>query len=125
MLFPPVLSADLPAFYEFSWSIQSSMRNFTDASGIDWTVFEVRRQGNEEDNWAYLPRGFRAGWLCFESDAGKRRLSPVPDGWRSFEGKDLERLLRRAAAVVRTRRDSSIDDLNIGSPGEADPESRV
>lgn len=89
------------------------MRNFTDSTGTEWTVFEVRRQGNEEDNWAYLPRGFRAGWLCFESDAGKRRLSPVPDGWRSFGQSELERMLRRAAPVVRNRR-LTVDDPSAG-----------
>jgi hypothetical protein len=84
------------------------MRNFTDGSGNEWMVFEVRRQGEEEDNWAYLPRGFRAGWLCFESDVGKRRLSPVPDGWRGSEPAELERMLRRATPVVRGRR-SAVD----------------
>jgi hypothetical protein len=85
------------------------MRDFTDSSGIEWTVFEVRRQNDEEDNWAYLPRGFRAGWLCFESDAGKRRLSPVPHGWRSLGETEIERLLRRATPVVRSRRSESFD----------------
>ena len=92
----------------------SSMRNFTDSAGDEWTVFEVSRQGDEEDNRAYLPRGFRAGWLCFESDAGKRRLSPVPDGWKALDPSDLERMLRRAAPVTRARRDPALDDLNLG-----------
>ena len=70
------------------------MRTFRDAAGIEWTVFEVRR-ANEESNWAYLPRGFRSGWLCFESSAGKRRLSPVPDGWRMVDETGLERMLKR------------------------------
>lgn len=78
------------------------MRTFRDAAGIEWTVFEVRRS-NEESNWAYLPRGFRSGWLCFESTSGKRRLSPVPDGWRSLDEDGLERLVRRAAPVGRSR----------------------
>jgi hypothetical protein len=95
------------------------MRNFTDTAGTEWMVFEVRRQENEEHNWAYLPRGFRAGWLCFESDAGKRRLSPVPDGWKSLDSSELERMLRRATAVVKNRRDSITDEPNLGdSPGD-------
>ena len=76
------------------------MRTFRDAAGIEWTVFEVRRT-NEEANWTYLPRGFRSGWLCFESSAGKRRLSPVPDGWRAFDEEGLERILKRAAVAGR------------------------
>jgi hypothetical protein len=79
------------------------MRTFKDAAGIEWTVFEVRRT-NEESNWAYLPRGFRSGWLCFESSAGKRRLSPVPDGWRSLEEDGLDRLVKRASSVGRPSR---------------------
>ena len=78
------------------------MRTFRDGAGIEWTVFEVRRS-SEESNWAYLPRGFRSGWLCFESSAGKRRLSPVPDGWKLLEENDLERMLRRAAPVGKTQ----------------------
>ena len=80
------------------------MRTFRDAADIEWTVFEVRRS-NEESNWAYLPRGFRSGWLCFESNLGKRRLSPVPDGWRTLDEEGLELMLKRASAVGRPARD--------------------
>ena len=93
------------------------MRTFRDAAGVEWTVFEVRRS-NEESNWAYLPRGFRSGWLCFESSIGKRRLSPVPDGWRALEEDGLERLLRRAAGVGRPTREK-LTDLGVDLP---DPE---
>jgi hypothetical protein len=81
------------------------MKNFRDATGVEWTVFEVRRS-TEETNWAYLPRGFRSGWLCFESSVGKRRLSPVPDGWRGSDDQGLEQLLRRATTVGRGGRDA-------------------
>ena len=101
------------------------MRNFKDTAGTEWMVFEVRRQGNEEDNWAYLPRGFRAGWLCFESDAGKRRLSPVPDGWKSLDSSDLERMMRRAIPVVRAKRDSVVEDSNLGDTAGDDFELRA
>jgi hypothetical protein len=95
------------------------MRHFTDSAGTEWTVFEVKRQGNEEDNWAYLPRGFRFGWLCFESGAGKRRLSPVPDGWKAVDPADLERMMRRASTVTRTRSTATRDDLDAGSKDDA------
>jgi hypothetical protein len=93
------------------------MRTFRDGAGVEWTVFEVRRT-NEESNWAYLPRGFRSGWLCFESASGKRRLSPVPDGWKLQEEDSLERMLKRATPVGRTQRDS-VKDLDVTRP---DPE---
>jgi hypothetical protein len=101
------------------------MRNFKDTAGTEWMVFEVRREGNEEDNWAYLPRGFRAGWLCFESDAGKRRLSPVPDGWKSFDSSELERMMRRAMPVVRVKRDSVVEDPKLGDTAGDDFELRA
>ena len=101
------------------------MRNFKDTAGTEWMVFEVSRQGNEEDNWAYLPRGFRAGWLCFESEAGKRRLSPVPDGWKSLDSPDLERMMRRAMPVVRVKRDSVIEDSKLGDNAGDDFELRA
>lgn len=90
------------------------MRTFRDGAGVEWTVFEVRRT-NEESNWAYLPRGFRSGWLCFESASGKRRLSPVPDGWKLQEEDGLERMLKRATPVGRTQRDS-VKDLDAVRP---------
>src|SRR3954464_4753558 len=79
------------------------MRTFRDSSDIEWTVFEVRR-ANEESNWAYLPRGFRSGWLCFESTAGKRRLSPVPDRWKLLAPPVLVARLQRATTVGRPGR---------------------
>jgi hypothetical protein len=85
------------------------MRTFRDSSDIEWTVFEVRRAG-EESNWAYLPRGFRSGWLCFESTAGKRRLSPVPDGWKLLEPADLTVMLQRATPVGRPGRSDGPHD---------------
>jgi hypothetical protein len=101
--------------------IWGSMRNFWDTAGVEWTVFEVRRHGSDEDNWAYLPRGFRSGWLCFESSVGKRRLSPVPDGWKQFDSSELERMLRRASTVGKQARGTSEDGLNFRGGSDREP----
>lgn len=93
------------------------MRTFRDGAGVEWTVFEVRRT-SEETNWAYLPRGYRSGWLCFESSLGKRRLSPVPDGWKLQEEEGLERMMRRATPVGRTQRDA-MEQPDIGKSDSA------
>jgi len=42
-----------------------------------------------------------AGWLCFESDSQKRRLSPIPAGWDEAPAEELRGLLDRARPVAR------------------------
>jgi hypothetical protein len=79
------------------------MRIFTDSTGCEWTVFEVKRQSNDRSQWSYLPEQFGSGWLCFESDVSKRRLSPVPPRWRESSDAALQRLLQQAQPVARPR----------------------
>jgi hypothetical protein len=79
------------------------MRIITDSTGTQWTVFEVKRQGGRSttDRWSYLPPEFGDGWLCFESPASKRRLTPVPEHWREATDAELTRLLGEAQTVNR------------------------
>lgn len=79
------------------------MRTITDAAGVEWTVFEVRREGQAKDQWSYLPEGFGDGWLCFESKFSKRRLTPVPPDWEGVGTDGLERMLHQAAPVHSRR----------------------
>lgn len=79
------------------------MRILTDSAGTQWTVFEVKRQSNSKDRWSYLPEEFGDGWLCFESDVSKRRLTPVPPRWREYGDDELERMLGQALPVNRPR----------------------
>lgn len=79
------------------------MRTITDSAGVEWTVFEVKRQGATSDRWSYLPEEFDDGWLCFESEFGKRRLTPVPTNWRASTSTELERMLTQASPVIRPR----------------------
>jgi hypothetical protein len=84
------------------------MRQITDAAGIQWTVFEVKRQGGTSDRWSYLPEEFGDGWLCFESATSKRRLTPVPPSWRDLSDTQLARFLDQAQTVNRPK--FSVDD---------------
>lgn len=79
------------------------MRTFADSTGIEWTVYAVKKQGGSTDRWSYLPEEFGDGWLCFESDATKRRLTPIPARWREFSDRALEGLLQQAQSVNRSR----------------------
>jgi hypothetical protein len=78
------------------------MRHFTDTTGVEWTVFEVKR-GDTQGKWSYLPAEFGDGWLCFESKLGKRRLTRVPKGWKEADDYELEIMLRQAAKAGTDR----------------------
>jgi hypothetical protein len=80
-----------------------TMRTITDAAGVEWTVFEVRRDLQTTDQWSYLPEEFGDGWLCFESQYSKRRLTPVPADWQDLGQEDLVKMLLQAAPVRRTQ----------------------
>ena len=79
------------------------MRVFEDSNGTEWTVYEVKRSGGAKERWSYLPEEFGEGWLCFESDYAKRRLTPIPAQWRELSDKQLTSLLGQAASVNRAR----------------------
>jgi hypothetical protein len=85
------------------------MRTFADSNGIEWTVYEVRKQGDTAGRWSYLPEQFGGGWLCFESDVSKRRLTPIPNRWRDFSDRELQGLVTQAQTVNRPR--SLADDV--------------
>src|SRR5512138_2310667 len=81
------------------------MRDFIDANGVRWTVFEVRRQPvGASGRASYLPDGLSHGWLCFESELGKRRLARFPGDWREFSEHELDTLLHAAQPAARLSR---------------------
>jgi hypothetical protein len=51
---------------------------------------------------ATVTTGYERGWLTFESPDEKRRLAPVPTGWKGYSAERLE-LLCRMAQVVEQR----------------------
>ena len=77
------------------------MKTFRDSSGVDWTVFEVRRNVGGKGDLSYLPSGFSDGWLCFESEMVKKRLLKYPERWREFNDGELEKLLGEALPAPR------------------------
>lgn len=99
-----------------------ALRTFTDSQGTRWDVWNVtsyvlRGQERRGDEGGAAPeyegperRGGTqnslvpnpgAGWLCFQSDADKRRLAPVPSDWISASDAELEALLADSVAVGR------------------------
>ena len=77
------------------------MKNFRDSTGMEWTVFEVRRAVSAKGDWSYLPSGFSDGWLCFECSSAKRRLVRYPERWRELNEQQLVELLAQAQPAPR------------------------
>lgn len=88
------------------------MRTITDSTGVEWTVFEVKRAAGVTERWSYLPAEFGDGWLCFESRYSKRRLTPIPAKWRESSDAELSRMLGQAQTVNRPS--SAEDRPNAG-----------
>jgi hypothetical protein len=77
------------------------MRQIRDAAGVEWMVYEVNPVVSEWRGSGSLPEGYRNGWLCFESATEKRRLLPLPEGWKELPNDQLSALLVSAVQVRR------------------------
>jgi hypothetical protein len=99
-------------------------RQFIDADGMRWEVWEVqptllerRRMGerrrvprpgadrrNPWSNRPTLPRTVRSGWLAFQCAVERRRVAPFPEDWSELDDPALRTLLRQAKATSLPRR---------------------
>ena len=78
-----------------------ALRSFTDSQGQGWRVWNVVPQYDTARDEDTLTPGLQGGWLCFERDGQKRRLSPIPGGWEEAGAEELERYCRDATPVAR------------------------
>jgi len=78
-------------------------RAFTDSHRVTWDVFAVYPVARPSSH-AHLKGTLQHGWLCFDSVAGKRRLSPIPPGWQALTDQGLEQLSQRAGVTPSRRR---------------------
>ena len=86
-------------------------RQFTDASGVVWDVYDVvslpgfGRPG--EPQLAPHSEVFRAArsWLAFESGDDKRRYPTIPENWESAPTEKLQRWLDEATLVSKRSTD--------------------
>ena len=99
------------------------MRTFRDSSGTEWQVWrvtpsaavyperrrEARRAAGEggpvdQDRRSTTDRrkgDIQLGWLCFDSEAERRRLYPVPPDWEDYPDEGLILLLKSSEPVAR------------------------
>lgn len=76
-------------------------RNFEDANGVRWTVWEVIPHGLGSTGVRVRPE-FAAGWLAFQTGDERRRLTPIPEGWEHCTDAQLARMCARARPTPRT-----------------------
>ena len=103
-------------------------RVFTDSRGIEWQAWDVvpqlteRRELERRVRMVPVPHadrrrdpdrriisgrrpmlsaGLDGGWLCFETGAEKRRLTPIPADWQRCPAAQLERYLDLAKRAPR------------------------
>jgi hypothetical protein len=92
-------------------------REFTDRTGVRWRVSEIadvattdaaprERRAEARSIQRGVPKAKRLAtrplelaWLCFESPAERRRVSPVPARWRQMPDDELEDLLGNSIIV--------------------------
>lgn len=70
-------------------------REFEDDEGRQWRAWETRPRAG-----ANVRPGLVDGWLSFEGEGGKRRLTPVPRGWGEAGDEELRALLASARKVA-------------------------
>jgi hypothetical protein len=98
-------------------------RIFNDRAGVLWTVWDVvpGTHAATPRQLSTLPEGMSGGWLCFESQAGKRRLYPIPPDWEELSAEALEHLCRTAVQVGRARGGSAHEREPAPAPEPAPP----
>lgn len=75
-----------------------ALRELRDESGIIWTIYDVHPSTARHSS-LQLREELASGWLCFQSDAAKRRLVGIPDQWEQMDDNALKSLMTAAALV--------------------------
>lgn len=113
-------------------------RVFRDSQGTEWQTWDVvprlaerriserrramfpppvveRRHNTERRVIAgrrpVLSSGLNGGWLCFEAELEKRRLTPIPSDWLECHEEQLEAYCRLAKPAMRIQPATEIAKL--------------
>ena len=75
-----------------------ALREVQDDSGVLWTIYDVH-PSTLRDGAVKVREELASGWLCFQSEAAKRRLVGIPDQWERMDDNALMSLMTAAAIV--------------------------
>jgi len=75
-----------------------ALRELHDESGTLWTIYDVH-PGSQRHGAVQVREELASGWLCFQSEATKRRLVGIPDRWEQLDDDALMSLMTAAALV--------------------------
>ena len=67
-------------------------RQFTDAAGVEWRVFQTDPTAfpaDWEQRAAMIHEEFLGGWLTFACTTETRRLAPIPPAWQDMPDEQL------------------------------------
>jgi hypothetical protein len=76
-----------------------ALREVEDDSGVLWTIYDVHPSTQRHGVGVQVREELASGWLCFQSDAAKRRLVGIPDQWDQLDDDALMSLMTAAALV--------------------------
>jgi hypothetical protein len=113
-------------------------RVFRDSRGVEWQTWDVipqlterreleRRMSRKPVEHAdrrraqdrrvingkrpFLTSGLDHGWLCFETEVEKRRLTPIPIDWKRCTDAQLEKYLQSAKRANRPSTSAELNEL--------------
>ena len=82
-----------------------AVRDFVDPKGVKWRVWPVTPTSIHPKTAVEDYLGdYGDGWLCFESNAERRRLASYPPKWDTLSDDGLLQLLKSAAVVPQGRK---------------------
>ncbi|HWK90514.1 MAG TPA: hypothetical protein VNP72_11065, partial [Longimicrobium sp.] len=77
-------------------------REFEDANGVQWKAWDT-----VPSSGANVRARYARGWLTFESEIERRRVSPIPDGWEAGDEAALCGWLQNGSVI----QPANLDDL--------------
>jgi hypothetical protein len=86
--------------------IRMAHREFTDAAGVLWAVWDVQPSISTDGVSApgiLLGEDAAQGWLAFQSPTERRRFYMPPANWETFTDAQLAKLLHHAVRAGPTR----------------------